>query len=132
MIMRKGTTWLMSILITVIFLTACTFSTGPIYTVHKLPSGKEIKIVNIGKMWSTNQETAMTLTYITDVPLSDEATLKEEVQEVWDVLRLSVEREGLTRATITAQSPPKGFIFTVKSSRAFGFEKNDSGEWAMM
>jgi hypothetical protein len=114
-----------------VFLVGCTFTTGPIYTTQKLSSGKEIKVVGMGKMWSSNDDTALSLKYITDLPLDDEANLKAEVMEVWEMFRVNVEKEGLSKAIITVQAPPKGFIFTINTSRGYGFRKNPSGEWEM-
>lgn len=113
------------------FLSGCMFNTGPMYTIHKLPSGKEIKVVGTGKMYFSNDEAAMSLKYITDLPMNDEAALKAEVMEIWDVFRPSVEKEGLKRALITAQAPSKGFIITVNTSRGYAFRKNPSGQWNM-
>lgn len=53
-------------------------SSEPNYTVQKLPSGKEIKILNIGKMHFTNDIPALVLRYQTDIIITDTDSLRKE------------------------------------------------------
>jgi hypothetical protein len=58
-------------------------SAEPGYTVHKLPSGREVKVLGITKMFVTKGDPALVLKYRTDLRLEDHDQLRKEVEEVW-------------------------------------------------
>lgn len=106
-------------------------SSEPNYTVQKLPSGKEIKILNIGKMHFTNDIPALVLRYQTDIIITDTDSLRKEAEEIWPVFRVNVEKSGLSNATIMPTTVPirKYFIFTTNKSYYFTISRNSNGTW---
>ena len=108
-------------------------STEPGYTVHKLPSGREVKVLGITKMFFAKGDPALVLKYRTDIKLEDHEQLRKEVEEVWQAFRVDVEREGLTAAVISVQETPKRVLIITKS-RGYNFvvKKSDAGAWEFL
>ena len=120
---------LIRLLVILIFLAAAlSCSTGPTQKVTRLPSGKEIKITSIVKMDFPNSGPALVLNYITDVPIDDMTALLKEVDEVWSVFQVDVERENLKAAAIRATHMEGSFIKTGKGY-GFVFVKREDGLW---
>ncbi len=89
----------------ILLISSC--SPSPQYKVQKLPSGKEIKILSMGKMHFAKDLPALTLKYQTDISIENVDLLRQEVEEIWPVFRANVERSGLSKAIVMATSPPK-------------------------
>jgi hypothetical protein len=108
-------------------------STEQGYTVHKLPSGREVKVLGITKMFFAKGDPALVLKYRTDLKLEDHEQLRKEVEEVWQAFRVDVEREGLKAAVISAQETPKRVLIVAKS-RGYNFvvKKSDAGAWEFL
>jgi hypothetical protein len=107
--------------------------TEPGYTVHKLPSGREVKVLGITKMFFAKGDPALVLKYRTDLKLEDHEQLRKEVEEVWQAFRVDVEREGLKAAVISVQETPKRVLIVTKS-RGYNFvvKKSDAGAWEFL
>ena len=100
--------------------------------IHKLPSGKEIKIRAMGKLYFTkNDAWALTLKYETDIDLENYELLRNEVQEVWPVFRSDVEKAGLDIAVImpTSHRLKKWFFFSTSISKNFVLTRKENGTW---
>jgi hypothetical protein len=108
-------------------------STEPGYTVHKLQSGREVKVLGITKMFFAKGHPALVLKYRTDLKLEDHEQLRKEVEEVWQAFRVDVEREGLKAAVISVQETPKRVLIITKS-RGYNFvvKKSDAGAWEFL
>jgi len=108
-------------------------STEPGYTVHKLPSGREVKVLGMTKMFFAKGDPALVLKYRTDLKLDDHEQLRKEVEEVWQAFRGDVEREGLKAAVISVQETPKRVLIITKS-RGYNFvvKKSDAGAWEFL
>ncbi len=106
----------------------CTQS-GPRYQIHKLPSGKEVRILGMYKMFFSNDDPALMLKYETDIQLSDAAALQKEVEEIWDVFQVDVEKAGLSTGILQASTPQTGSFIKVSRSRNFVVQKNLKGIW---
>ncbi len=108
-------------------------SSEPGYTVHKLPSGREVKVLGITQMFFTKGDPALVLKYRTDLKLEDHEQLRKEVEEVWQVFRVDVERAGLKAAVISVQETPTRMLIITKS-RGFNFvvKKSDAGAWEFL
>lgn len=102
---------------------------GPQYQVQRLPSGKELKVLGVGKMFFSGGPPALMLKYRTDLDLDDRSALEREVDEIWQHFRIDVERAGLTSAIISAEDAPKGFIVTSNRSFNFVYRKSADGAW---
>jgi hypothetical protein len=108
-------------------------SMEPGYTVHKLPSGREVKVLGISKMFFAKGDPALMLKYRTDLKLDDREQLRKEVEEVWQAFRVDVEREGLKAAVISVQETPTRMLIITKS-RGYNFvvKKSDAGAWEFL
>jgi hypothetical protein len=96
----------------------------------QLPSGKEIRVLQISTVhfsadtpaWMVRYETAMSL---------DDRKLRDEVQEVWERYRDDVEGAGLQTAIIIATGPaPKTLLAHIKQ-RNFVMKRQPDGNWQM-
>ena len=108
-------------------LLAC--GTASQHEIVRLPSGKEIKVLGIGKVSFTQDEPALMLKYQTDLSLDDRSALQEEVNEIWQVFLNDVEKANLTRAIVSANEVPKGGIINTNRAANFPFRKLADGTW---
>ena len=113
----------LSILVTCI---ACS-SQAQNFKSFKLPSGKEIKITGMVKMNFPNSDPALVLNYLTDIPIENRVELRKEIDEVWSVFRIDVEKAKLNAGVIrVTHMEGSGFV---KSGKGYGyvFVKRDDG-----
>ena len=97
------------------------------FKAFKLPSGKEIKITGMVKMDFPNSDPALVLNYLTDIPIDNKVELRKEIDEVWSVFRVDVEKAKLNAGVIRAtHMEGSGFV---KSGKGYGyvFVKSDDG-----
>ena len=121
-----------SICVLLILLSGCG-STGPQYQLVKLPSGKEVKVLGVGKIFFTQDEPALMLKYQTAMSLDDKFSLqKEEVDEIWDSFKPDVDKAGLQNAIISANEAPKGRFIRHNRSYNFVFKKSNDGTWKLL
>lgn len=120
-----------SIILTVFLLiNSCSAGSVPQYTIYKLSSGKEVKLISKQSVHFSNGSSAYRLIYMTDY-LNDKPTLRKEVEEIWEDFRKEVEQNGYTNAAITAQAPPEGIIIQSVNSYGFTFKKIGDSNWEM-
>ncbi|HET6972889.1 MAG TPA: hypothetical protein VFH96_02630 [Pyrinomonadaceae bacterium] len=102
-------------------------SSQPNNKAFKLPSGKEIKITGMVKMDFPNSDPALVLNYLTDIPINDRVALRKEIDEVWSVFRVDVEKAKLKAGVIRATHMEGSGL--VKSGAGYGyvFVKRDDG-----
>ena len=113
-------------------LSAC--SSSEPYTVQKLPNGKEIKIISIGKIFSTAERegTSLYLRYESENDVSDKAAIRQEVETIWLVFKVSAENENVHSAVIQANNTvQKYIIFSSVKNSGFVYRKNEKGDWAL-
>jgi hypothetical protein len=116
----------------VLTLTGCgSADTG--YTVHRLPSGREVKVLGVSKMFFSKGDPALMLKYRTDLRLEDQEQLRKEVEEVWQAFRVDVEQAGLKAAIISVHEPPKR-VLIVSTNKSFNFviQKSAAGNWEFL
>ena len=104
---------------------------GPSYQVTKLPSGKEIKLIGIGKIAFSNDSPALMLKYQTDLNIDNKIALKKEAEDIWNTFKNDVEKDNLSNAIINANEVPSGFIITKNRSYNYVFIKSSDGSWIM-
>ncbi len=114
--------------ITIALMIGCNI--GPGYSAQELPSGKQLKIISVGKMFSSNSDPALILKYQTDLPIADKAALEKEVDEIWPSFQIDVEKAGLTTGVISANEKQVGFIITTSRSQNFVYKKSITGQWS--
>jgi hypothetical protein len=105
-------------------------SNGPGYQVSTLPSGKQIKVINVTKMFFSKGDTSLILDYQTDIPLENKAALDKEVDDIWQYFKNDVEKANLKGAVIRANEAPKGGFIQTKKQFGYVFNKADDGVWS--
>jgi len=117
-------------ILAVIVLSLATLGCGRAnYNIHKLPSGSQIKVMHIGTISFKSGEKALKLDYQTDLKISDSLDLRNEVKEIWQVLKDDADKAQVTGAIISAQEAPSGFIFKTGHAYNFVFEKQSDNTW---
>jgi hypothetical protein len=118
---------------TLILLLAGCGSADTGYTVHRLPSGREVKVLGMSKMFFSKGDPALMLKYQTDLRLEDQAQLRKEVEEVWQAFRTDVEQAGLKVAIISVHEPPKRLLI-VSTNKSYNFviQKSPEGTWTFL
>src|SRR5512145_2988023 len=116
----------------VLALTAC----GPAnmgYTVHRLPSGREVKVLSVTRMAFAKGDPALMLKYRTDLRLEDQAQVRKEVEEVWQAFRFDVEQAGLKAAIISVHELPTNLLI-VRTDKSYNFviQKSSKGTWEFL
>lgn len=105
----------------------CTF--GQPTQVRRLKSGREIKVMSEMKIFFTGGEPALMLKYQTNLDLTDQAKLHDEVMDIWSEFRSDADRAGVQNAMISAISVPQGGIIKTSQGSSFLFKKTPSGQW---
>lgn len=96
-----------------------------------LPSGKEIVIEAVGKIYYRKSEPGIMLKYSTNLDLENAELLQNEVNEIWSLFRKEADESGLNSVVISANSPPVGkFFIGVRQTRNFVFLKSEDGFWS--
>lgn len=116
----------------VLALAACgPASTG--YTVHRLPSGREVKVLSVTRMVVAKGDPALMLKYRTDLRLEDQAQVRKEVEEVWQAFRFDVEQAGLKAAIISVHELPTNLLI-VRTDKSYNFviQKSSKGTWEFL
>jgi hypothetical protein len=119
-------------IIAVVFLLATAMPAFADKTVT-LGSGKSIEITGAGPIHFSQGDPALMLAYKTAIPLSDMASLRKEVSEIWDHFVIDAEHAGYQHAIISANGPEESAAFGLikhKQMYNFSFEKKD-GSWRM-
>lgn len=94
----------------------------------KLNSGKVVEILSVGPMLFAKGPSALGLQYQTKLSVDDVASLRKEVDEIWEHFVVDADRGKFEAAVIIANGPKTGFIIKTGKSRGFGFEKRQ-GLW---
>jgi hypothetical protein len=123
---------LCAIAATVLALASC----GPAdsgYTVHRLPSGRDVKVLSVTKMVLSKGDPALMLKYRTDLRLEDQAQVRKEVEEVWQAFRFDVEQAGLKAAIISVHELPTNRLI-VRTDKSYNFviQKSSRGTWEFL
>ena len=95
-----------------------------------LPSGKEITIQAIGKIYYRASEPGIMLQYFTNLDIENIDLLRSEVNEIWSMFRKQADESGLDSVVISANSLlSKKFFVSESKTRNFAFIKNENGSW---
>ena len=97
----------------------------------KLPSGKEIRIVQVGTMYFSADKPGWMLKYETKTPISNVAELRQEALEVWAQYQSAVESDGSSSAILSANEPMPNTFMSRTSGHNFVVEKQPDGTWKM-
>ena len=95
----------------------------------KLPSGRQVSVLSVGKMYFGKGEPALMLKYQTDLPLADVSALETEADDIWLSFKEDVERDHLSNAIISATNrSTRGFISQSRSYN-FVYQRSADGTW---
>jgi hypothetical protein len=97
----------------------------------KLPSGKEIRIVQSGTTYFSADRAGWILKYETKTPISNVAELRREALEVWAQYQSGVESDGSSSAILSANEPMPRTFLSRPSGYNFVVEKQPDGTWKM-
>lgn len=113
----------------IVFCCAC--SDSPKFTVYKLPSGNEVKVTAIRKIFFSKDSPGLSFEYQTDCRIGDTEQLRKEAEMIWPAFRTNVEKAGLEHAVITAITPPTKKLLVLSTNKCFSFvvTKNLNGTW---
>ena len=116
----------------VLAVTSCN-AAAPAYSVYQLPSGRHVKVIGVGKMSFSKGDPALMLKYQTDLTIQEAEQLRREVDEIWQVFRVDVERAGMRAAIISANEAPRRFlIVTTNKSYNFVIQRTHTGNWEFL
>lgn len=115
-------------IIAVALLVSCGPPATP-YKLVRLPSGKSVKVLSVGKVYFSKGEPALMLKYETDLPITDVAALEREADELWQSFQHDVENAHLKNAIISASSHPSGGFVSRSQSYNFVFQQSANGLW---
>ena len=121
------------IFLVIILMCSCDYRKPPSMSqLVKLPSGKEIRVYSISRITfkDKSHQPSLLLRYETDLKPIDSKELREEVQEVWNILQPKADSARNTYAMIMANEPVRGLISTTHSF-TYGFLKMKDGKWKM-
>lgn len=99
---------------------------------YRLPSGKQIKVTGVGKMNFPNGDSALVMSYETDIPIEDMEALRKEVDEVWSVFQKDVEKAEVKAGVIRATHYEGSGM--VRNGKGYGFvyAKGNDGKWHLL
>ena len=112
-----------------LILSSC--ANGPNFSLHKLPSGRVVKIAGVMKIAFSEGDSALMLKYFTDVSLTNTVALQDEATDIWQDFRSEVEKAGLKAAVLSANTMPHGII-SQTSGFNFVYQKQPNGEWSAL
>ena len=96
-----------------------------------LPSGNEIIINAVGKIYYRQSEPGIMLQYSTNLDIENTELLQSEVNEIWSLFKKEADKSGLDSVVISANSPPTGkFFIGRQQTRNFVFIKDENGIWS--
>ena len=108
----------------------CSESGNQSYQVVTLPSGKQIKVLGVGKIHFTESDPALMLKYQTDLSLDNKVAIQQEVEEIWQSFKVDVEKAGLKAAIINANEVPNGMVIKTGRGYNFVYKKTEDRSWS--
>ena len=117
-----------SVIATLILIAGCgnNFQSSQLF---KLPSGKEIKVNGMSKIFAQDGDAALVLNYETDIPIEDKDLLRKEVDEIWSGFQKDVEAANLNTGIIRAVHVEGSGIVRNGKGYGFVFIKGEDGQW---
>jgi hypothetical protein len=95
----------------------------------KLPSGHAIKALGMGRINFPQGPPALMLKYETNLKIGDKDALRNEVDEIFTVLKVDAENGQFLSAVVSANEKPTGFILKKSNSYNFVYQKRTDGQW---
>lgn len=97
---------------------------------YKLPSGRVVRVLSVMPIhFAGGASPALMLRYQTDLKVSDMIPLRNEVDDIWTLLRIDAEKGNFTSAIISANEVPQGVVLKNGHAYNFVYEKRADGAW---
>jgi hypothetical protein len=97
-----------------------------------LPSGRVIKVIQIGQMtFTSGLPSAWVIQYETVHPFTAKKEIITEVEDIWTTFRLEVEKRKMKMGIIKVAGPISGLIIKERTEINFVFEPKSDGTWSM-
>jgi hypothetical protein len=95
----------------------------------KLPSGRVVKLLGMGRISFSKGPPALMLKYETDLKITDKDALRKQADEVFAVLKVDAENGAFQSAIVSANEKPTGVILKKSQGYNFVYEKRVNGQW---
>ena len=121
------------VLCLLLLLSACKADAPPRTSkVVELPSGKSVRVYSIQRITfgDNSHPPSLLLRYETQHPVQDSSELRDEVREVWELLRPMADKAGDAYAMVKANEPIRGVVAQTQGF-TYGFIKAEDGKWQM-
>lgn len=118
-----------ALLLACALLTACGNVPPPRYRIVTLPSGKQVKTLDVQRINFPESGPALMLRYVTDVPISDTVALAREAGVIWEGFRVDAENAQVNSAILSANTPPSGGIVSHGQTFNFVYGRDPGGSW---
>ena len=102
------------------------------FQTYQLPSGKQIKVNYVQKMYFNSGGNALLMHYETEIPIENEDALKKEIDEIWSVFQADVEKSGEKNGIIQAVHYERSGIVRRGKGHGYVFNKSDDGKWRLV
>jgi hypothetical protein len=96
-----------------------------------LPSGRQVRVLQIGTMFFSADRPALMVKYETKTSLDDVPALREEAKELAEQLRSTLDQSGRDSAILSANQPTGGTIISKTRGYNFIAEKQPDGTWKL-
>ena len=118
------------LLLCLVVLTASFSSTALQGQTLKLPSGRLVKVLGVGRIEFSQGAPALMMKYETDLKMNDLKAVRKEADEIWSsVFQAEVEKAGLQGGILSATEKATGFLFQKANGYNFVYEKRADGKW---
>jgi hypothetical protein len=118
----------LSIVCFALLLAACHRTEAPATT---LPSGHQVRVVQIGTMFFSADKPALMVKYETKTSFDDVPALREEAKELAEQLRSTLDQSGRDSAILSANEPTGGAIISKTRGYNFIADKQSDGTWKL-
>ena len=125
----KQTTLAKLLIVSLAILVSCSCNAQQPSQEFKLPSGRIVKVLAVGRINFSQGPPALMLKYETDLKTTDKGTLRKEVEEIFAVFKVDAEKGEFRSAIVSANEKPTGFILKKSNAYNFVYEKRADGQW---
>ena|ERR1700731_4876383 len=99
--------------------------------VTTLPSGHQVRVVQIGTMFFSADKPALMVKYETKTSFDDVAALREEAKELAEQLRSTLDGSGRDAAILSANEPQPNTLISKTRGYNFIVDKQADGTWKL-
>ena len=97
--------------------------------IYKLPSGSQIKVNGISRMNSSSGDSALVMSYETEIPIENKEALQKEINEIWSIFQKDVEKASVKVGIIRAVHYEGSGLIRNGNGYGFVYVKGSEGQW---